>query len=246
MSMDPSRWISTLPANNIEVDQEKYKLDSNRWVDTLPKINPKINKSNSIKKYSVTMILFAVGLMFVSAIKNETRNLQKEINNLQASVNNIRLDLHQTSLDHAVITSPENISRLAEKYLESDLVFYRPSQTKQLNKKTKTLNNLTDKKNEKTFNKKNKKLEEKIKLKVARKIEKTKTDLKKLQELYSKPEKLPTQIKVQIAQKIEKKKIDLKTLVSHPEDLITIDKIQKWGVIQVVKLFLGIPVVPGK
>ena len=238
MSMDPSRWISTLPANNIEVDQEKYKLDSNRWVDTLPKINSKINKSNSIKKYSVTMILFAVGLMFVSAIKNETRNLQKEINNLQASVNNIRLDLHQTSLDHAVITSPENISRLAEKYLESDLVFYQTSQTKQLNKKTKTLNNLTDKKN--------KKLEEKIKLKVARKIEKTKTDLKKLQELYSKPEKLPAQIKIQIAQKIEKKKIDLKTLVSHPEDLITIDKIQRWGVIQVVKLFLGIPVVPGK
>ena len=238
MSMDPSRWISTLPANNIEVDQEKYKLDSNRWVDTLPKINSKINKSNSIKKYSVTMILFAVGLMFVSAIKNETRNLQKEINNLQASVNNIRLDLHQTSLDHAVITSPENISRLAEKYLESDLVFYQTSQTKQLNKKTKTLNNLTGKKN--------KKLEEKIKLKVARKIEKTKTDLKKLQELYSKPEKLPAQIKIQIAQKIEKKKIDLKKLVSHPKDLITIDKIQRWGAIQVVKLFLGIPVMPGK
>ena len=142
MSMDPSRWISTLPANNIEVDQEKYKLDSNRWVDTLPKINPKINKSNSIKKYSVIMILFAVGLMFVSAIKNETRNLQKEINNLQASVNNIRLDLHQTSLDYAVITSPENISRLAEKYLESDLVFYRPSQNKTIKQKDKNFKQL--------------------------------------------------------------------------------------------------------
>ena len=246
MSMDHGRWISTLPINNIEVDQEKYKLDSNRWVDTLPKTNPKINKGNSIKKYSITMILFAVGLMFVSAIKNETRNLQKEINNLQASVNNIKLDLHQTSLDHAVITSPANISRLAEEYLESDLVFYQPSQTKQLNKKTKTLENLKDKKNEKTFNKKNKKLEEKIKLKVAKKIEKTKTDLKKLQELYSKPEKLPAQIKIQIAQKIEKKKIDLKTLTSHPKDLITVDRIQRWGAIQVVKLFLGIPVVPGK
>ena len=38
---------------------------------------------------------FIIGLIFVSLIKNETRNLQKEISNLQASIKNLNLDLHQ-------------------------------------------------------------------------------------------------------------------------------------------------------
>ena len=77
MSMDPSRWIKTLPASNIKSVQEKYDLDSNRWVNTLPKMI-KTNESNSIKKYSLIIILFTVGLMLVSAIKNV---MKERINN---------------------------------------------------------------------------------------------------------------------------------------------------------------------
>jgi len=137
MSMDPNRWVNTLPFTNTESNQEKYKLDSNKWINTLPRKNDNalilsntINsnlKSNSVKKYSLTIIVFVVGLIIVSAIKNETRNLQKEINHLQAYINILELDLHQATLDYAVITSPENISRLAKKYLETDLFFIRRS-----------------------------------------------------------------------------------------------------------------------
>ena len=245
MSMDPSRWVKTLPASNIKSAQEKYDLDSNRWINTLPK-TIETNESNSIKKYSLTIILFAVGLMLVSVIKNETRNLQKEINSLQASVNNLQFDLHQTILDHEVITSPENISQLAKKYLETDFVFYQKSQLRQLNEAIEISNKLIDQKNEETIGEKNKDLKKKIKLKITKKIERTKTDLKKLQEIYSQPEKLPDHVKMKISQKIEKKRIELKTLISDPQGMITIEKMQKWGAIQVVKLFFGIPVIPGK
>ena len=97
MSMDPNRWINTLPITSTEFNQEKYKLDSNRWIKTLPKKEDKIlilsnetnsnSKSSSGKKYSLTIILFVVGLILVSVIKNKTRSLQKEISNLHASIN---------------------------------------------------------------------------------------------------------------------------------------------------------------
>ena len=129
--------------------QENYKLNSNRWINTLPKINgdnslnpnkwintlPKKNENNSFKKYSVITILFIVGLIFVSIVKNETRNIQKEINNLKASIRNLKLEFHQTSLDHEVITSPENITLLAKEHLEINLFPYKKSQIRHLYQK---------------------------------------------------------------------------------------------------------------
>ena len=38
MSMDPSRWVNTIPFIGAKSNQEKYKLDSNKWVNTLPKM----------------------------------------------------------------------------------------------------------------------------------------------------------------------------------------------------------------
>ena len=94
--------------------------------------------------------------------------------------------------------------------------------------------------------KKSKKPTDEIKLQIAKKIKTTKTELKKLQELYSEPEKLPGEIRFQIAKKIETKKNELKELSSDPYDLIKTAKVQKWVGLQVVKIFLGIPVVPGR
>ena len=94
--------------------REKYQLDPNKWLNTLPRQNTNnlvsqtIDRTNdqkinqSIKKYSLTIILFVVGLILVSVIKNETRNLQKEISNLRASINIVEHDLHQT-IDRNVI-----------------------------------------------------------------------------------------------------------------------------------------------
>ena len=80
-------------------------------------------------------VVFICGLIFVSIVKNETRNLQKKINNLEASINLIKFNLEQTFLDHEIITAPENISLLARKHLDIDLTPYKRSQIKKLNDK---------------------------------------------------------------------------------------------------------------
>ena len=86
----------------------------------------------------------------------------------------------------------------------------------------------------------------KIKLKVAQKIEEKKVELQKLKELYTQPEKIPDEIKISLARKIEEKKIKLKELYQDPKQSIDIKKIQQWGTFQLVKIFLGVPVIPGK
>ena len=87
MSMDPSRWVKTLPASNIKSVQEKYDLDSNRWVNTLsgkdddililsnvinsnprPAINSN-QKSSSGKKYSFANIDIFSGEVITSCSK---------------------------------------------------------------------------------------------------------------------------------------------------------------------------------
>ena len=256
MSMDPNRWVNTIPFIGAKCNQKKYKLDSNRWVNTLPgkddntlilsnaiNSNPKLNSG---KKYSLTIIIFTIGLILVSVIKNETRNLQKAINNLQLSIDTVKFELHQATLDHEVITSPENISRLAKEYLETDLVFYKKSQIKQLNKKGKILTKLEETKNKQVFKKKNKDITEEIKLQIAKTIEKKKTELRKLKTLYSSPEKFSDEIKLQVAKKIKKTKTELKEIVASPKDSINLGKVQRWAGVQVVKAFLGIPIIPGK
>ena len=266
MSMDPNKWVNTLPFTNTESNQEKYKLDFNRWSNTLPSktlpsktlpskdddiliLSNAINsnpKLSSGKKYSLTIIGFVVGLILVSVIKNETRNLQKEISNLQASINTLKLDLHQTTLEHHVITSPENISLLANEYLESDFNFYKKYQIKQLNGNVKSSNKVEEKGDKKTLKKKNKMKTDAIKSEVAKKIKITKTELRKLKELYSKPTSIPAEVKTQIASKIKEKKIELKNLYSSPKKTITFEKARNWVFVQVAKFFLGMPIVPGK
>ena len=245
MNLNPKKWLNTLPNANIKTNQEEYKLDNQRWLDTLHKRK----KDNSIQKYSLVTILFVVGLIFVSVIKNETRNLQKEIDKLEATINIIKFDLHQTTLDHEVITSPENISRLAKEYLESNLVFYKKSQIKQIGREEKIITkpeNVEIKKNLKQKAEDNK---NKIKLIFAKKIERKKIELAKLQELYYKPKDIPKELKLQIAKKVETKKnelIQLRKIYSNPKSIFASKKAQRWVGFQVVKVFLGIPIVPGK
>ena len=245
MNLNPKKWLNTLPNVNIGTNQEEYKLDNQRWIDTLHKRK----KDNSTQKYSLVTILFVVGLIFVSVIKNETRNLQKEIDKLEATINIIKFDLHQTTLDHEVITSPENISRLAKEYLESNLVFYKKSQIKQIGREEKIITkpeNVEIKKNLKQKAEDNK---NKIKLIFAKKIERKKIELAKLQELYYKPKDIPKELKLQIAKKVETKKnelIQLRKIYSNPKSIFTSKKAQRWFGFQVVKVFLGIPIVPGK
>ena len=76
--------------------------------------------------------------------------------------------------------------------------------------------------------------------------EKKKTEIRKLQELYSNPGSIPGEIKTQVAIKIKEKKIELKNIYNEPKDIFTLERVGRWSVVQVVKLFLGIPIIPGR
>ena len=236
MNVDPNKWVNTLPNKKIKFDQKENELNPNVWVNTIPKTN----LNNPIKKYSITFMLFFIGIIFVSLIKNETRLVQKEINILEKSIDSIKFDLHQARLDHEVITSPENISKLAKEHLDFELTYYEKSQIKHIEEKVNLVAKLPQNKIKKETNVK------KIKLKVEKEIKKKKTELKKLQEIYSQPEKLPDEVKSHIAKRIEQKKHELKKLASNPKDAITLERVQRWAAVQVVKVFFGMPIIPGK
>ena len=144
------KWINSLPKINSKQPQEVLSIDHNKWLDTIPKKNT----YSSVKKYSAITVLLIIGLLLIPIVKNETRNLEKEISYLRASIDRIEFNLTQAILDHEVITSPENISKLAKEHLNTDLTFYKKSQIKNLNRndqileevkiKNKTINDLPE------------------------------------------------------------------------------------------------------
>ena len=225
------KWISSLVSKkSLNEDNE---INSDRWVNSISKKK----NFNSVGKYSFVGIIFVFGLLLVSAVKNETRNLQKEINKLQASINLLKFNVDQAVLDNEVITSPENISLLAKEYLNSNLTPYKVSQIKKLDNKDDGLFQSKEK---------TKKLSVNIKTQVAQKIIQKKNEIKKLKELYSDPKAIPGELKTEVTKQIKEKKIKLKKIYKSPKEYLTLDRVQKWGAVQVVKVFLGIPVVPGR
>jgi len=244
--INQDKWIKSLPKINIKFNEEKNQVDHYRWVNTIPQKN---THNNVAWRYPLVVILFVCGLLFVAVVKNKTRNLEKEINSLRASNNVIKFNLDQAILDNEVITSPENISRLAKEYLNTDFIYYKKSQIRQLYDDTAIISKLNKKNNNLStvkLNEKSNNLSTKIKSVIKKKIEKKKTEIRKLQELYSKPESIPGEVKTQIARKIKEKKIELKNLYSSPKTIITLEKTRKWAAVQIAKFFLGIPIVPGK
>ena len=244
--INQDKWIKSLPKINIKFNEEKNQVDHYRWVNTIPQKN---THNNVAWRYPLVVILFVCGLLFVAVVKNKTRNLEKEIYSLRASNNVIKYNLNQAILDNEVITSPENISRLAKEYLNTDFISYKKSQISQLYDDTAIISKVNKKNNNLStvkLNEKSNNLSTKIKSVITKKIEKKKTEIRKLQELYSKPESIPGEVKTQIARKIKEKKIELKNLYSSPKTIITLEKTRKWAAVQIAKFFLGIPIVPGK
>jgi len=237
--INQDKWIDSLLKTNIKFNEETNQIDHHRWINTISKKKTynTVRKYSSVRKYTLMTVLFVCGLLFVSVLKNGTRNLEKEINNLTASVNAIKFNLGQAILDNEVVTSPENISRLAKEYLDTDFISYKKSKIRQLGEDNKIVIKI---------NKKNNNLSKKIKLGITKKIAKKKTEIRKLQELYSKPGTIPGAIKAQVVNKISEKKKELKSLYTTPKETIKLDKAKKWAAVQVAKIVLGIPIVPGK
>ena len=238
------KWINSLPKINSKHPQELLSIDHSKWLDTIPKRNtlPKRNTFSSVKKYSAITVLFIIGLLLIPIVKNETRNLEKEISYLRASIDRIEFNLTQAILDHEVITSPGNISKLAKEYLNTDLTFYKKSQIKNLNSNNQSLEETNIKNKRKILNN----LPETIKTQVTMKIKKKKEEIKKLQEMYNDPKSIPGEIKTKVAKQIQEKKFELKNLYKSPKDTITLGKAGKWTMVQVVKVFLGMPIIPGR
>jgi len=245
------KWIGSLPKINLGSRDKKNQIDHERWINTIQKKST----NHSMQKYSLVVVLFFCGLLFVSALKNETRNLQKEINNLQASIDVIKFNLGQAILDNEVLTSPENISLLAKEYLNLNLVSYKRSQINQLSSKnqmklinddTKKFTDINKIKKEEINEKNIKKLPNNIKSKISKKIEAKKVEIKKLQKLYRNPKLIPNEVRIKVVKTIKKKKSELENIYKEPRNIITYERIGKWGAMQVVKLFFGMPVIPGK
>ena len=222
----------------MQIIEDKYKLNPDKWI---PEKKSKINFN---KKYTLVISFFIFGLILVSTIKNETRKLQKEISNLQFSLNTMKITLHEANLDHQYLTSPDNIDKLAKKYLETDFTFYKKSQIVPLNEKKETLTKAVN--NKKNLTKKNTNLSDKIISKIAKKIEIKKIELQKIKETYSHPSDLPIIVKNQVAKKIESGKSNIKKIYYEPRGTIKDKKLQKWAAVQVIKAVLGIPIIPGK
>ena len=206
------KWISTLPKAKKEIIETINQLD---YENALNKV-PQKDSYSSVKKYTLLTVVFICGLIFVSIVKNETRNLQKKINNLEASINLIKFNLEQTFLDHEIITAPENISLLARKHLDIDLTPYKRSQIKK-------------------FNDKNEKVA---------KIEKKEKNIQKFKKLYSQPKSIPSKIKNHVTSRIEEKKVEIVNIYHEPKSFITLERAGRWTVVQLVKAFLGMPMFP--
>jgi len=234
------KWVKSLPNVNTNLNSVSTQLNHEKWVNTIP-----IKKKyNSVKMYSLIGAISVCGLLLVSVVKNETRSLQKEINNLQTSISLKKFDLGQAILDHQVITSPENISLLAKKYLNTELAFYKRSQIKKLNSETEKIATVSKKIKD---NRKNiTSLPNVMKTKITNKINKKKAEVKKLQKIYSDPKSIPTEVKTQVVKQIEETKNDIKNLYQSPKDTIKKAKIVKWTAIQIAKAFLGMPIIPGR
>ena len=224
---------------NIENNSINNSANPEKWINTVPQKN----KYKFKKKYSLSIVIFIIGLIFVSTIKNKTRDLEKEINSLKVTINNLQFDLHKATLDYEFITSPENLSLLAKEHLSSEFIYYKKSQIKNINDDYESIS-LSLETDENNVNKKN--ISKKIKLKVEKNIKNKKKELAKIKSLYSNPNELPSEIKNHVTEKIKKTKTGLKQLYNEPQEAIDMSKIQRWGTFQVVKAFLGIPVVPGK
>ena len=84
-----------------------------------------------------------------------------------------------------------------------------------------------------------------IKLKVKKKIKEKKNEIKKLKVLYQEPENIPSALRTHVSKKVDKKKSQIKEIYTSPKESVTLDKIRNWAAVQMVKVLLGVPVLPG-
>ena len=62
-------------------------------------------------KFIISLIVFVTFLIFTSALKNETRILEKQISNLNNKIFTIKKEINEVQLDFHYLTSPAQIEK---------------------------------------------------------------------------------------------------------------------------------------
>ena len=162
------------------------------------------------KSYILTLSVFIFGLILISVIKNKTRKMQAEINDLKASILELKITLHESILEHHVLTSPEYISILAKEYLDPEFTYYTKEQ----------IQNISEINNAKIKN---------MKIKAKKEFARTKPLIPNASAMNI--------VNVDLEKKIFENLMKSKSPTS---------RVTKWTGMQILKLILGIPPVPGK
>ena len=61
-------------------------------------------------KLIISLFIFSILLGITSAIKNQTRIIEKNIYKIDRRISAIEKDLHETELDYSYLSSPNNLS----------------------------------------------------------------------------------------------------------------------------------------
>jgi hypothetical protein len=62
-------------------------------------------------KLIISICIFSILLSVTSAIKNQTRIIEKSIYKIDRKIVTIEKDLHETELDYSYLSSPNNLSK---------------------------------------------------------------------------------------------------------------------------------------
>ena len=72
-------------------------------------------------KLVISVVIFTILISITSAIKNQTRIIEKDISKINKRVTTLKKDLNETQLDFFYLSSPSNLSK---KLKNLDLVDY--------------------------------------------------------------------------------------------------------------------------
>ena len=180
----------------------------------------------------LTTLIFA--LVFTSLRKNKTRLLEKELVSRNNEISSLTSNLSEATLDFEYLTTPKNISFLANNYLDESFSYYKKKQINNSSEQKNNLKTLNKLENINVFSqsvlfkqiKKNSRYTEKYNNKklIVAKFDNQKSLIPKIENKHY---------------YLTKKKNDQSTQKSNNK--VVSKKVQRWVGLQIFKAFLGIP-----
>ena len=70
------------------------------------------------KKVFISLAVFSIFMILISAVKTQTRIIEKRIVSHKKEISNLKNNLHLAQLDFHYLSSPDYISKMIEKFSE--------------------------------------------------------------------------------------------------------------------------------